>query len=60
MDNENINKDLGCANSWREDPVEFTAHRELGHAEDEQYIGRCLYRYSCDECGIKWTVDSSD
>ena len=59
-------KDLGCRNGWKEEPGEYQEHEQrrmhgIGeHHENPQKVRRCLTRYTCNECGITWTVDSGD
>jgi len=51
---------LGYANGWARIPEVVIKCGELGHSRKQETIGRCLTRYSCDECGYEYKVDSSD
>ena len=61
MDNEKKPiKDLGCLNGFRVIPEEMKACQDQHHVLKETNIGRCYNRYTCEICGISYTVDSSD
>ena len=61
MDDTKTIKDLGCANGWRTDPEEYKLHVAKGpHTVTTEHLGRCWTEYTCETCGIRWNVDSSD
>jgi|688.fasta_scaffold372935_4 hypothetical protein len=65
---------LGCANSWdaKNPPDKYLEHKKnCGQVDPrcDKYktynmsrvnIGRCYNKYYCNDCGIQYTVDSSD
>jgi hypothetical protein len=61
---ENIYKDLGWENGWREYPPEYKKCVELKHRQNDVDIGppnRGIHHIvTCDTCKIKWHYDSSD
>lgn len=54
-------KDLGLANCWKEDPEELKKCREKRHRMQERRSSAwsCYSHYFCEECQIKYEVDSS-
>lgn len=50
-------KDFGCMNGWVTNPEEVSNCR---HDLKVETIGKCLVRYTCEECKFTYTVDSSD
>jgi len=53
-------KDLGIANGWRETPPELITCSDQDHKISTINIGKCLTKFICPICKIKWEVDSSD
>ena len=66
---------LGCQNGWfGKNPPEYLDHLEKcaefwvdssgqqrkHYPMERTGLGRCYDRYSCQKCGIEYTVDSSD
>lgn len=52
--------DLGYMNGWGEYPDLYKEAIEKGYAFVEQEVSRCLTRYTCEELGFFFYVDSSD
>lgn len=54
-------KHLGCANGWKDIPVEIDKANKDPEAKWYSInIERCYYQYFCDKYKITYTVDSSD
>jgi hypothetical protein len=53
-------KDLGCVNSWKESPQIYKECCRLEHPMTIRNLGRCYNEYTCEICGIKYTIDSGD
>jgi len=51
--------DLGYANSWFATPYLVERCNELGHEVQEEKLGECLRKVSCNLCKYKYMVDSS-
>lgn len=54
---------LGFMNGWKEDPLEWTNHKQSCTMQDEQrYLvtdnGNHEY-WRCTKCNIKWEIDMS-
>jgi hypothetical protein len=54
--------DLGCMNGWGANkPAEFKQHvAQCGDDITVRVLGRCYEEQTCNQCGIRFTVDSSD
>ena len=52
-------KNLGIENGWKDYPIEYIECSEAGHKQKREVIGTCLNLFSCAECKIYYTVDSS-
>lgn len=54
---------LGCQNGWnmRNPPSAYVKHEEHcgRYTLVRREIGNCWNEYTCEQCGIRFTVDSS-
>ena len=53
-------KDLGYMNGWKETPKELIEAIAKDYEIKEERIGPCLRKYTCEQGGFFYKVDSSD
>lgn len=59
METESTFKNLGCLNGYSETPDEVKRCWEKAHLLEGRKLGNCYYEYFCDECRIRYSIDSS-